>query len=159
MTPLDEPKRIEPLVVPINEAATLLGVSRDTIYKMIEKGELRSVHAFKRHLVRTESLNEFINRGEKEAETQRELRLSSAPGYVYFAMAEGLRIKIGYSTDPERRIREMQTGASAPLRLIATIPGNPATEREFHKRFKEYRLHREWFKFAGKLRLFIQRLP
>lgn len=44
------------------------------------------------------------------------------------------RIKFGFSTDPNRRIRECQTGNGDRLRLAAIIPGlTEADEKRLHR--------------------------
>lgn len=64
---------------------------------------------------------------------------------VYFC-TDGLRIKIGYTEqDVNKRIKDLQTACSAPISLLATIPGHRKTESALHKRFKPYRKNGEWF--------------
>lgn len=78
-------------------------------------------------------------------------------GWVYFiACHETGRIKIGFTKgDPIKRVRALQTGCSTELGLIAQHPGTPETERLLHERFKERRLHREWFQISDELRAYI----
>jgi hypothetical protein len=66
--------------------------------------------------------------------------------WVYFiqAMDTGA-IKIGFSIDPLRRIKELQTGHPAILKLICCIEGTRADERAFHQRFQKDRYQGEWF--------------
>lgn len=59
-------------------------------------------------------------------------------------------VKIGLAVDPNRRIRELQTGNARRLELLMTIgPMSEKqaadTERKLHKRFERYRLVGEWF--------------
>ena len=66
---------------------------------------------------------------------------------VYFIQAgENGPIKIGRSTNPMKRLLSLQTGASEPLRLLATIPTvGPQLEAELHREFAHLRLYGEWF--------------
>lgn len=78
-------------------------------------------------------------------------------GWVYFlACHETGRIKIGFTKgDPIERLKNLQTGCSTELALIAQHPGTPETERRLHERFKDCRLHREWFQITDELRAYI----
>lgn len=69
--------------------------------------------------------------------------------YVY-ALAAADRIKIGFSDQPNDRMREIQTGCPYPLRLVCTQQfdtENAAREREkeLHDKFHVKRVHGEWF--------------
>ena len=65
---------------------------------------------------------------------------------IYFIQSDenGL-IKIGSSTDPERRLRELQTSSNAPLRILLTLPGTSEEEALLHERFRNYRQQGEWY--------------
>jgi hypothetical protein len=78
-------------------------------------------------------------------------------GWVYFiACHETGRIKIGFTKgDPMKRIAALQTGCSTELALIACHPGTPNTEKLLHEKFKNCRLHREWFAISDELRAYI----
>lgn len=65
---------------------------------------------------------------------------------VYFVQAEdGGPIKIGVAKAPEKRLRELQATSPQVLRILTTVPGGTARERELHSQFAEHRLHGEWF--------------
>jgi hypothetical protein len=66
---------------------------------------------------------------------------------VYFMQCGGPEgpIKIGWAANPEKRKRELQTGAPGPLNILHTIPGGVRQERALHELLKEARLHGEWF--------------
>ncbi|NKB32144.1 MAG: GIY-YIG nuclease family protein [Pseudomonadales bacterium] len=58
----------------------------------------------------------------------------------------GHRIKIGFSKDPEKRIKVLQTGNSRKLALMGWIEcEGQALERSLHKKYKNYNLKGEWF--------------
>jgi len=72
-------------------------------------------------------------------------------GMVYFIRDDAShRIKIGTSINPFDRLRALQTGSSARLRLMAICEGGRKGEREFHERFDRYRLTGEWFDDANR---------
>lgn len=82
-------------------------------------------------------------------------RRKTRPSYVYFmSCGEGdsRRVKIGYSHDPKRRARKLQTGNPEIISLIAVVEAGNAVsakqfERHLHARYKNQRVSGEWFKF------------
>ena len=68
------------------------------------------------------------------------------PNFVYF-IQEGQRgpVKIGRAVDPERRIRQLQTGNPTTLGLRHVLPGGPKLESALHRRFEPARIRGEWF--------------
>lgn len=52
-------------------------------------------------------------------------------------------VKIGYSTDPQRRLKSLQTGQPMELSLLWSRAGD--YEGALHIRFAEYRVRGEWF--------------
>jgi hypothetical protein len=55
-------------------------------------------------------------------------------------------VKIGItSSDPRKRVAQLQTGNPTPLRLRATISGDASIERHLHSKFGQLRLNGEWF--------------
>jgi len=73
----------------------------------------------------------------------------SSIGYIYFISggAEGL-IKIGYTGNLRRRIAGLRSQSPVPLRvlLVLQVADAPATEKAIHDKFKQYRVHGEYFK-------------
>ena len=68
---------------------------------------------------------------------------------VYFIQPiGGGPIKIGCAANVERRLAHLQAFSPAPLRILGSLPGGVALERELHVRFSEHRLHGEWFTSA-----------
>jgi hypothetical protein len=64
---------------------------------------------------------------------------------VYVVRAGGA-IKIGVTSNVERRLRTLATGSALPLELLGTLLGGRCLERKLHERFKRFHLRREWFK-------------
>lgn len=73
--------------------------------------------------------------------------LKKAPGYVYFIQGScGGAIKIGYSNDPESRLKSLQTGYPDTLVLLLMIPGYESHEKALHRELEASRLKGEWFR-------------
>lgn len=67
-------------------------------------------------------------------------------GSVYFILdADNNRVKVGHSRDPWKRLRQLQTGSSAKLKLIGIIAGNAEVEKRLHADLREHRVQGEWF--------------
>jgi excisionase family DNA binding protein len=50
---------VEAITVPINSAAKALGISRVTLYKLINSGSIETIRVGSRRLVRVDSLRRF----------------------------------------------------------------------------------------------------
>jgi hypothetical protein len=81
-----------------------------------------------------------------------------SPGFVYFIGGDVGAVKIGFAVNPDLRIRDLQCGSPIPLRILARVAGMPQDERDYHKRFKAHRLHREWFERCPEIEAEIARL-
>jgi hypothetical protein len=68
---------------------------------------------------------------------------------VYFIQAGSKSgpVKIGCSSNPERRLMTLQASHFEILRLIRTVPGSNQEEIAFHHHFKAYRIRKEWFRW------------
>jgi hypothetical protein len=68
--------------------------------------------------------------------------------YIYLiqSLEEGY-YKIGISKNPQRRIKELQTGNSSPLKLVETYQSEHAgqIERTLHRRYSHFHKNGEWF--------------
>ncbi|MFE7116605.1 GIY-YIG nuclease family protein [Streptomyces sp. NPDC057654] len=77
---------------------------------------------------------------------------SSTPGggsYVYVIGAAGsTRVKIGTSTSPEKRLKELQTGNPDRLEVLWHTPGGRELENLLHQAFAGHRAEGEWFDFG-----------
>ena len=70
--------------------------------------------------------------------------------YLY-CISDGVLCKFGYSEDPSRRLRSLQTGSSSVLSLVHTIVVDcdldiVRLERTLHKEFAHHRVRGEWFR-------------
>lgn len=77
--------------------------------------------------------------------------------FVYFIAEDepGGRIKIGVAGDVRGRLKQLQTAASGPLRLLGTMPGGQKQEKRLHRRFSHLQTHGEWFEAAADLTSYI----
>ena len=76
---------------------------------------------------------------------------------VYFLQAEdGGAIKVGYAAVPRKRLKQLQTASSVPLRLLRTIKGGRDLETALHVRFAPLRTCGEWFRPGTDLTRFIE---
>jgi hypothetical protein len=74
------------------------------------------------------------------------------PQYIYVICekSEGSNpVKIGLSQDPEKRLKQLQTGHSAPLVLFhkeeIENKNAPSLERIIHRTLSQHRTSGEWF--------------
>jgi hypothetical protein len=76
---------------------------------------------------------------------------------IYFIRnTETGRIKIGYSHDPDWRIKNLQTGSDAALEVILKIPGGYKEECFLRNQFRDYHYRGEWFNNTGELYKYIK---
>jgi hypothetical protein len=59
--------------------------------------------------------------------------------------------KIGFSTNPEARVAELQTGNPRKLRLCAYFPGDADDERDTQRKWIDYNVLQEWFRLTPPL--------
>ncbi len=78
-------------------------------------------------------------------------------GRVYFIGPQGASlIKIGWTqSDPQRRLKELQTGNGERFHLFGSIAGTRRDEQALHKKFKALHAHGEWFNGVGDLRALV----
>ncbi len=78
-------------------------------------------------------------------------------GNVYFIKAKGGKhMKVGYATNVERRITQLQTGNPRRLKVIAVVPGTRQLESAYHQILAPYRAVGEWFCLEGKVRTLLR---
>lgn len=66
-------------------------------------------------------------------------------GMVYFIKGSSGAIKIGFSYNPLRRLKDLQSANGEKLTLIKSYPGTKFKEKELHSKFNHIRLFGEWF--------------
>lgn len=79
-------------------------------------------------------------------------------GFIYvFANHFSGVCKIGFTTNPTNRLKQVQTGCPYKLEIILVIKGSIKTERALHKKYKKFKTNGEWFLFRGQLKESIQK--
>lgn len=69
--------------------------------------------------------------------------------YVIGGQSNSGIVKIGISTDPDRRRDQLQIGSSIKLEVLWTYEGgSKRLEQWIHRYFAKYRTHNEWFDFG-----------
>ena len=77
---------------------------------------------------------------------------------MYFIVNyQARKVKIGYSTKPELRLKQLLTGNDGKLELAKVVPGTVKDERKYQKVFCHSRIRREWFKLTPEIEEFINR--
>jgi hypothetical protein len=78
------------------------------------------------------------------------------PWVTYFVrLGDDGPIKIGKTFDVEARMKKLQTGVPAPLKVLRVVKAD--VERDLHQRFAHLREHGEWFTPAPELLDFISK--
>jgi DNA-binding CsgD family transcriptional regulator len=72
---------------------------------------------------------------------------------IYFVenLTSGV-IKIGFTTNPGKRLATLQNASADPLGLMGVLPGGPAEEKRIHRLFAQHRLRGEWFRGGDAMR-------
>lgn len=76
-----------------------------------------------------------------------ETAIRDQEGYVYFLVQED-RVKIGFTTSPGRRFKDLQTGSAEQPDAIVTVRGTRQDEKRLHDRLAPFRMEGEWFRLA-----------
>lgn len=63
--------------------------------------------------------------------------------------------KIGYASNPENRLSQLQTGNPFALELVGVVDGDISLERELHIKFDKYRIKGEWFEYSQEIKDFF----
>lgn len=66
-------------------------------------------------------------------------------------------VKIGFSNNPEQRLKELQTGCPFPISIFTSFKGSLKREKQLHHQYKDLRVNGEWFKIEDKLEDFINK--
>ena len=74
---------------------------------------------------------------------------------IYF-IRSGEYVKIGRSSNPLGRLRQVQTGNPVQGELLAVCPGGRNEEAAIHRAFAEYKVSGEWFRATPKLNALIE---
>jgi hypothetical protein len=73
-------------------------------------------------------------------------------GYVYgIRNLDNNHLKVGFSNDPQRRLRQLQTANSSKLEIVFTVRADNwmGSEKAFHRALSGDTLRGEWFSSAA----------
>jgi hypothetical protein len=74
-------------------------------------------------------------------------------GWVYLVYSPDLRrLKIGWTTNPDQRLMQLQGQSPARLVLLKAIQATEPVERKLLHAFRSKRLHGEWFEDCPEIR-------
>lgn len=77
--------------------------------------------------------------------------------FIYFVLdTVNNAVKIGYSTNPKRRIHNLQSSTINPLKLIHTLQGDVKSEYELQERFWRDKIKNEWFNYSDDIKAYIK---
>ena len=139
-------KRLD--ITHINEKPISMSKIVDIWPVFIEKYKIDPVDSF---LNRRKEIKE-----EKQKVNNKKLENKEYNSFVYFMVNERHGFcKIGYSLNPEKRLKELQTGCPVPIFIKKTIVGDLKLESKFHKYFRKYKSNGEWFYMQGELKEFV----
>ena len=126
------------------------------IIKNCSTDEIRSMYF---EVVGTDPFVEYLSNRHKIVEQIDLDRQNGLNGdYVYFFVSTDFSfVKIGYSNNPNERIKSVQTGCPLELSLAGYINGTTQDEYNFHQKYKYLNTFGEWFLLKGSLRAFIIR--
>jgi Meiotically up-regulated gene 113 len=82
------------------------------------------------------------------------VREQPPPELIYFAKI-GKAIKIGFTTNVERRLKSFRGASAEPIRLIGVFPGGQKLETELHRLFAASRITNEFFTTDSVIREFL----
>ena len=77
---------------------------------------------------------------------------------VYFIRPIGMAgpVKIGTSRSPDKRLTTLATWSPFPLEIVCSIEGGYRLEQQFHTKFFDLHINREWFRWTPELELTMQ---
>ena len=64
---------------------------------------------------------------------------------MIYLISTNTHIKLGFSKNPKRRLKQLQTANAEKLMLLKVFPGDKKVEKELHDLLDEYRMEGEWF--------------
>ena len=87
------------------------------------------------------------------------LDLDDYPHYGVYAIGAPVyrAVKIGYGV-VKSRLKDLQIGSPAVLRVLSVAPGSKETEAMLHEKFFEYRIRGEWYLWKDEIFAEFERL-
>ena len=144
----------------LSEVREALNIGRSTMYRWIKDGKIEVTKLCGCSFVKRDIMEQLLHEKAEAvaAEPAETMDADVLNGRVYF-IDDGFFIKIGFSSQPQKRIVKLQTSSPFKLTLIGSVPGNKRIEAELHARFRHLKSHGEWFRGEPELRRYIRAMP
>jgi hypothetical protein len=124
--------------------------------------ELEAIEKAKAEKIKAIEAKERAYQREKQRQEATSFRKhASRKHWIYYVQWENDPefVKIGYSSKPVDRVASFLTGSPKKLRLLRLEQVlSPREELTKHAKFNAYRHIREWFKYEGALKIYIESL-
>lgn len=137
----------EPQIPPWQDMKTLcwhICMTEEEVWRMVETGELPKPERTKpKNLWRWSQVDRMLMGG------------ADSRHRVYFIEMNEF-IKIGYSSNLERRIENLALGHPYEIRLLHDIEGSFDLETDLHRRFAHIHVRGEWFRKEQELLDYIE---
>jgi len=132
----------------LKKAAALAGVNVKTIKLARDQGLIKTYKVGSWHGYKKGDIDKFLKHRDEKKPGKHGVYLIRCKGLVF----DHVRVKIGVTNNPEKRIETMQTGSPLPLQLDRVVwcmgrSDAGLLERSMHQLYKKQRLHGEWFSF------------
>lgn len=79
-------------------------------------------------------------------------------GHIYFLTDESGAVKIGFTTQLQKRIKSLSAGSKSKLTVWGHVAGTREHERALHDLLSDYRLNGEWFRVSDSTRLIVKKV-
>lgn len=76
--------------------------------------------------------------------------------YVYF-IRSGAFVKIGYSRDPQKRMRQLDRALATAPELVAIFEGTRSLEHQLHNHLLGHHARHEWFHWCEEIQQIVER--
>lgn len=94
--------------------------------------------------------------GEQSFENRNERGVEPKHSMVYFLLFPASKqVKIGFTTQLEKRLRAYATHNAESFQLLKTIKGTISLEKDIHKKLQHYRAKKEFFHWCEPVETFI----
>ena len=77
--------------------------------------------------------------------------------HIYFIRCTD-KVKIGYSKNPDLRLRALQTANPHALELLYSFPSFTHSEKQIHEDLKDHHVHLEWFNYNDEVKNYINNI-
>lgn len=72
-------------------------------------------------------------------------------------MQAGPAIKVGYTADVQRRVKQLQTGQPYPIKVLGFLPdARQSDEARWHQALRKWALRGEWFLDCAEIRYLVE---